>query len=127
MAEVTHVAKSLGELERSVMDVLWDADSAMTATAIIACLPNPELKANTILTVLSRLEGKGFVRRIKDGRAAVFSPTASRQDHVAGMLRQVLDDSGDPSAALAHFASSVSPEQADILRGALGGRRERNP
>lgn len=114
--------KSLGELERSVMDVLWGANLPLAATAIISHLPNPELKANTILTVLSRLEAKGFVSRTKNGRAAQFTPTGSRQDHTSEMLRQVLDDSGDPTAALAHFVSSVSTEQAEILRGALRGR-----
>lgn len=117
-----HSMRSLGELERAVMDVLWDSASPMPATSISAQLPNPDLKANTILTVLSRLETKGFVRRIKGNRASQFAPTASRQEHVAEVLRDVLNDSGDPTAALAHFASSVSSEQADILRGALHQR-----
>lgn len=114
--------KSLGELERSVMDVLWDSSVPMPATSIITRLPNPDLKANTILTVLSRLETKGFVRRTKGMRASEFTSTASRQEHVAGVLRDVLNDSGDPTAALAHFASSVSCEQADVLRSALRRR-----
>lgn len=114
--------RSLGELERSVMDVLWDSSVPMPATSIITRLPNPDLKANTILTVLSRLEAKGFVRRTKGIRASEFTSTASRQEHVAAVLRDVLNDSGDPTAALAHFASSVSSEQADILRSALRRR-----
>lgn len=105
------------------MNVLWDAADPMTVAELTTRLPNPDLAVTTVLTVLSRLEGKGFVVRHKAGRAASFAPTASREDHIAETLRAVLADAADPSAALAHFVGGASAAEADVLRGALRRRR----
>jgi predicted transcriptional regulator len=115
--------KTLGELERAVMNVLWDAPTPLTAAVLATRLPNTDLAATTLLTVLSRLEAKGFVRRARTGRAAEFAPTGSRAAHVAETLRAVLADATDPSAALAHFVGNASPAEADALRGALRRRK----
>jgi predicted transcriptional regulator len=115
--------KTLGELERAVMNVLWDAPGPLTVAALAGRLPNPDLAATTVLTVLSRLEAKGFVLRARVGRAAEFSPTESREAHVAQTMRAVLADAADPSAALAHFVGNASAEEADALRGALRRRK----
>ena len=115
--------KTLGDLERAVMNVLWDGAGPLTVAELATRLPNPDLAATTLLTVLSRLEGKGFVVRHKNGRAGSFAPTATREEHVAETLRAVLADAADPSAALAHFVGGASAEEADVLRGALRRRR----
>ena len=50
---------SLGDLERSVMDLLWDAEQPLTAYDIkdaIEANRGRGLAATTVLTVLSRLE-----------------------------------------------------------------------
>ena len=113
----------LGELERAVMDVLWEAAEAVTARQIAAALPERDLAQTTVLTVLSRLEGKRMVTRSRDGRAHTYVPAASREDHVAGLMHEVLgtagDDAGNRAAALARFADQVSAEDAAALRAAL--------
>ena len=58
---------SLGVLERLLMDILWSADRPLTANELRDALLEPAatgakpLATTTVLTVLSRLEGKGFV------------------------------------------------------------------
>ena len=57
---------SLGELERSVMEVLWTSDVALTANEMRDALALRDdaarmVATTTVLTVLSRLERKGFV------------------------------------------------------------------
>ena len=44
-----------GELERAVVDVLWDSPEPMTARAVTDALTGRELAVTTVLTVLSRL------------------------------------------------------------------------
>src|SRR5689334_7314790 len=102
----------LGELERAVMYVLWDAPGALTARAVVAALPGRELAATTVLTVLSRLERKGLARRVRDGRAHSYAPVASREEHVAELMREALGTAPDPGAVLARFAGTVSEEEA---------------
>ncbi|WP_328841678.1 BlaI/MecI/CopY family transcriptional regulator [Nakamurella leprariae] len=111
-----------GELERAVIDVLWDAGAPMTARAVADALPGRELAVTTVLTVLSRLEGKGVVRRIRDGRAHLYAAVASREEHTAALMHQVLDTATDRDAALARFVGSVSAPDLEALRRALDGR-----
>jgi len=109
----------LGELERAVMEVLWSADGPLTARAVAEALPDRELAQTTVLTVLSRLEKKGVVRRNRDGRAHRYAAVASREDHVAGLMRDVLGTAPDKTAALARFVGSVSEDEAAALAEAL--------
>jgi predicted transcriptional regulator len=110
---------TLGELERAVMEVLWSAGGPLTARAIAGGLPERDLAQTTVLTVLSRLEKKGVVRRDRDGRAHRYAAVASREDHVAGLMRDVLGTAPDKTAALARFVGSVSEDEAAALAEAL--------
>ncbi len=110
---------SLGDLERAVMDVLWAADGPLAATALRDTLPDRDLALTTVHTVLSRLEGKGFVEH-DDARPRRFHPRASRAEHAAELMHEVLGQAGDRQAVLARFVGSVAPEEARLLRQLLG-------
>jgi predicted transcriptional regulator len=109
----------LGELERAVMDVLWGSPEPVTARQVAGGLAARDLALTTVLTVLSRLENKGYVRRTRDGRAHHYEPTSSREDHVAVLMHEVLGAATDRNAALARFAGQVSREDAEALQSAL--------
>jgi predicted transcriptional regulator len=119
----------LGDLERAVMEVLWDLpasppdDSApATATArqiadrLVARRP---LAYTTVLTVLHRLERKRLVRRLREGRAHRYAPVASREAYVTQLMVEALGGVSDPGAVLVRFAETVSREEAEVLRRAL--------
>ena len=106
------------------MDVLWSAAGPMSAKEILVALPRDDLATTTVLTVLSRLERKEFVVRHRDGRAHTYEAAGTREEHIAGVMREVLGLAADPDAALVRFAGAVSPQEADVLRRALR-RRDR--
>ena len=109
---------SLGELERAVMELLWAADGPLPATALQTELRDRGVALTTVHTVLTRLEQKGFV--VHDGgRPRRFGPTASREEHAAELMHEVLGSSGDRQAVLARFVGSVDPAEARMLRGLL--------
>ena len=110
-----------GDLERAAMEVLWEAGPS-TARDVASRLAGRGLAYTTWLTVLGRLERKGLVRRERAGRAHTYAATASREDHIALLMRSALGQAADREAALQHFARSVSPDEADALRRALEGR-----
>lgn len=111
---------SLGELERAVMNVLWETDRDMTAREVQDQLADRDLATTTVLTVLGRLERKQLVRRIRDGRAHHYRPVASREDHVAELMTDALDDASDRGAALSRFLGSMSEDERSRLRDLLG-------
>jgi len=109
----------LGDLERAVMDVLWEIDEGLTVRQVSGRLADRELAHTTVMTVLDRLAKKGFAGRERDGRAWRYMPAASREAYVAELMLSALSQTGDRSAALARFARSVSDDEAQVLRHTL--------
>ncbi|WP_442932325.1 BlaI/MecI/CopY family transcriptional regulator [Micromonospora sp. NBC_01699] len=115
----------LGDLERAVMDVLWDRTTGSTSGAGITvrevadALSERELAYTTVMTVLDRLAGKGMVEREREGRAWSYRPAASREAHIARLMLDALDLAGSRDAALVRFARSVTGTEAEVLRAAL--------
>ncbi|WP_104194780.1 BlaI/MecI/CopY family transcriptional regulator [Cryobacterium sp. M25] len=119
---------SLGELERLLMDVLWEAEESLPAndlrdrllTPTTATARRKPLATTTVLTVLSRLETKGFVTRDRDTRPHRYRAVATRAEHTAELMHEVLGSAPDRQAALARFIGDVTPQEADVLRLLLG-------
>jgi predicted transcriptional regulator len=109
----------LGELERAIMEVLWQTDVSLTVREVSARLPERNLAHTTVMTVLDRLAKKGFARRQRDGRAWRYCPSATREAYVAELMLTALDQTGDRTAALTRLARSVSGAEAEALREAL--------
>src|SRR3954447_23060896 len=96
-----------GELERAVVEVLWDAGHPLTARAVGDGLQGRELAVTTVLTVLSRLEAKGLVRRTRDGRAQSYEAVASGEEPTRMVMQQVRATAADRDGALARFVGGV--------------------
>lgn len=117
---------TLGELERSVMDLLWQQPAPLTANELRDLLSHleasqgKELAVTTVLTVLSRLEKKGLVERERDIRPHRYRAVTSREEHTAELMHEVLGSAPDREAVLARFIGSVSADEASTLRKLLG-------
>ncbi|GIF50180.1 putative transcriptional regulator [Asanoa ferruginea] len=109
----------LGDLERAVMDVLWDRSGPATVREVVDGLAGRDLAYTTVMTVLDRLAGKGMVERERTGRAWSYQPIAGRDEYIAQLMLDALDLSGERDAALVRFARSVTGDEADVLRAAL--------
>ncbi|HEX6366114.1 MAG TPA: BlaI/MecI/CopY family transcriptional regulator [Agromyces sp.] len=112
---------NLGDLERSVMELLWTGDADLTANEVRDALgardmPSRHVATTTVLTVLSRLERKGLVARSRDVRPHRYRALLSREDHTAELMHEVLDRASDRDAALARFVSSATEGEAATLR-----------
>ena len=111
----------LGELERSVMEQLWKSETPLTANDVRDRLVDPGTPSRapattTVLTVLSRLERKGFVARARETRPHRYHALLTRAEHTAELMHEVLASSSDRDAALARFVGGVSAGEADTLR-----------
>ena len=112
--------RPLGDLERQVMDRLWDADRPMSVRDVLALLDNQDLAYTTVMTVLDRLGRKQLVTRVRDGRAFLYSPANAREELTSELMNAALDGAGrDRTAALVHFTENVSPEEAAAMRAVL--------
>jgi predicted transcriptional regulator len=114
----------LGELERAIMDVLWEAPDPLSVREVSGQLTDRDLAHTTVMTVLDRLAKKGFARRERNGRAWHYRAAESREAYVTELMLSALDQTGDRQAALARFARSVSGTEAQALLRALGALGE---
>lgn len=120
---------TLGDLERAVMDLLWEHHEAITANILRDLLsqrPSEQkldtrpLAVTTVLTVLSRLEKKGLVERERSSRPHRYRAVTSREEHTAELMMEVLGSAPDREAVLARFIGTVSAGEAETLRNLLG-------
>ena len=111
---------TLGELERSIMELLWARDEALSAYDLQDALADRKLAPTTILTVLSRLEKKGFVARERSSRPHRYRAAATREAHMADLMHEVLGGASDRTAVLERFVGQVSSAEAETLRRLLG-------
>jgi predicted transcriptional regulator len=108
----------LGELERRVMDVLWDSmETPLTGRQVADQLPDRAY--TTVLTILDRLRRKRMVERSTKARAHTFRAAASRESYMAELMVEALGGADDRGAVLVRFAATVTSEEAVVLRQAL--------
>jgi BlaI family penicillinase repressor len=114
----SHDPAELGELERAVLELIWDgAQSADQVRAHLEQHGRP-LKESTIRTVLRRLEEKGYVTHSVDSRTFLYRPTASRQA-VAGRAAQRIVDwfcAGSVETLLAGMVDSAVLDRKELQR-----------
>lgn len=102
---------ALGPLEAEVMGVLWAAGGPVSVREVVDRLNagrTSPLAYTTVMTVLSRLAGKGILSRRQEGRGFVYTPVVADTAEIA--VRGVLAEFGD--AALARFVERVELDPA---------------
>ncbi|KQU45759.1 transcriptional regulator [Rhodococcus sp. Leaf278] len=113
----------LGELERAVMDHLWESTDPQTVRQVHEALAtHRELAYTTVMTVLQRLAKKKLVVQQRDDRAHRYAPLHGRDELVASLMVDALSQapaSGGRAAALVHFVGQVGADEAAALREAL--------
>ena len=105
---------ALGELERSVMSVLW-GESERTFSVRDVAEYFRDHAYTTIMTVLSRLHDKGYVVESKSGRANVYRASTTKEEYVASLMGEALSQSDDRLVVLSHFAANMDDDDRAIL------------
>lgn len=115
--------RQLGQLEAAVMQLLWRLGHPVSVREMREALDHERpLAYTTVMTVMDNLHSKGFVVREKQGKAYLYTPASSRDEHTAEVLQEVLADSEDRTAALMHLVGKLDPSDAAELLAALSGR-----
>ena len=110
-----------GELEASVLAVLWAGERALTPGDIQRAIGG-DLARTTVNTILTRLFDKGVVVRTRVGRAFAYAPAQEAQDApglAARRMRSELEKEADRSIVLARFVSGLSEDDEQVLRALL--------
>ncbi len=82
--------KGLGELERQVLEFLWEHGPSTGEAVRAAVGKDRPLSDSTIRTVLRRLEAKQYVRHEMDGRQFLYSSAREPRKVAAEAVRNAL-------------------------------------
>ena len=110
----------LPDAELEVMQALWASDTPVPRAQLEERLAQTHpMATTTLLTLLSRLNEKGFVRVDKEGRKSLYAPLVTREDYLAAQSRsfiQKLCGGSLSTFASALCDSGLSKEELEELR-----------
>jgi len=113
--------RAAGELEAEVLAALWAAAGPLTAAHVRQAVGGG-LAYNTVQTILVRLYEKGLIGRVADGRRHEYFPVKGAEELAAEQMQALLSRGRDRQAVLQRFATSLSVEDARLLRAMLRRR-----
>jgi predicted transcriptional regulator len=121
--------RGFGDLEAVIMHMVWDRDGPVTVRELFRELGQERSIAyTTVMSTMDNLHRKGWLARVKEGKAYHYTPTASRAQYSARVMREALADGGDAEAVLSHFVAQIGDEESEALRAVvrrLAGREAR--
>ena len=120
----------LGRLELQIMNVVWDRGKA-TVYDVKEVISRGRTPAyTTILTMMRKLEAKGYLEHEVDERTYVYRATVSRQEVRQSLLGDLLERvfEGSPSLLVNSLVeqNKVTEEELREIQKLIGRRRRQN-
>jgi predicted transcriptional regulator len=119
--------RGFGDLEAVIMDRVWERGEPVTVRELFDELATERTIAyTTVMSTMDNLHRKGWLDRVREGKAYRYTATASREEYGARLMREALADGGDVEVVLSHFVAQIDSGESDALRSVLrklrGGR-----
>ncbi len=123
----------LSQAQLEIMNVVWERGDVTVADVWKAHLDHRKVARNTILTMLTRLEEKGWLRRDVQGHAHRYRAAVPREATMGAMIKDLVESAFGGSAKGLMVAllqgRGVSKEEAASIRELIDeaeGRRRRS-
>lgn len=112
--------KKLPDAELELMMIIWQSDKPVTRAEIEANLNSDrDVLPNTILSLLTRLEKRGFVKKIRNGKINYYSALVEKEPYLKeagrGLLDKMFQGSLKNFAAALYDGDELSQEDAAEL------------
>lgn len=106
----------LGELQRAVMETLWQRGEASVHQVRDSLGAKKTLAYTTILTTLQKLEKIGWLDHRAEGKSYVYFPKRSREQAGAGSVKRFLTRvfDGDAVAMFQHLIREGDLSEDDL-------------
>jgi predicted transcriptional regulator len=116
-----------GELEAVLMHRIWDHGGTLTVRDLFEELREERnIAYTTVMSTMDNLHRKGWLARVREGKAYRYTPVASREEYSARLMREAMAAAGDTEAVLSHFVAQMDGTESAALRAVLeklvGGR-----
>lgn len=116
----------LGDLQLRIMRVLWDS-GAVTVSEVQQRLGRQRLAYTTVATMLRKMEERGLVDHLEEGRKFLYRPVVSMDAVTRSMTGDLVDRlfDGSLAEAVSHLLESreISHEELDRLEQLIQQRK----
>lgn len=84
-------SKPLSELEHLVMDFVWSHGPCTADQVRESLAPNRPMKDSTVRTILRRMEKKGYIVHLVEGRTYLYRSVQPRESVAVRAVKQIVD------------------------------------
>jgi predicted transcriptional regulator len=120
---------ALSESQLAIMHVIWDGGEVTVTDVWNALSKRRAVARNTVLTLVDRLEKKGWLKRRADGQTHYYTAAAPRADTLGQVVHRLVDAAFAGSAEALVLAlldgRGVSDEEARRIRRLIDGAPNR--
>jgi len=120
----------LGELQRSVIEIIWELGRANVHEVRERLAGKKELAYTTVLTALQKLEKGGWLRHRSEGKSYVYLPTGTREQAGVKSLRKFIKHVFDGDAMLMFQQlireTNLKDDELRALRQMIDSKRKEN-
>ena len=113
-------SKNPTELELEILKVVWQIEPATVRQVRDALSGVRDLAYTTVMTVMSIMSDKGYLKRRKDGRSYVYEAVYREQKTSRGLLQDVIDRvfDGSATAVMQHLleTSDIDEDELNQIR-----------
>jgi predicted transcriptional regulator len=112
--------RGFGDLEAVIMQQVWDHGTPVTVRELFDELRlERSIAYTTVMSTMDNLHRKGWLNRVKEGKAYRYAATATREEYSARLMSEALADGGNTEAVLAHFVAEMDGEDSELLRAVI--------
>src|SRR5439155_10029500 len=108
IADMPRASSSLSPAQLEIMNVVWDRGEAGVAQIWQELARRRPVARNTVQTMLSRLQAKGWLHYRRDGNTFLYTAAHPRQRVLGGLVSRLIDTA---------FAGSASSMVLSLLQG----------
>lgn len=111
---------SLGDLEKQIMDFVWECKSCSVRDVLTELKKEKKLAYTTVATIMGRLVEKGILVRNIKGQNYLYEPKVSRENFIAKSVHNIFTTAVSTlgQEAAAYFIKEIqrlSPRNRDKL------------
>ena len=108
--------KNPTELELEILKVVWQIEPASVRQVRDALARVRDLAYTTVMTVMSIMVDKGYLKRRKDGRSYIYEAVYREQKARRNMLQDVVDRvfGGSTTAVMQHLLESSEIDDEEL-------------
>ena len=88
----------LSERQLEIMNVVWERGETTVADVWLALTRRGKIARNTVLTLMQRLEEKGWLRHRAEGNVFLYSATRAKESALGKMVSRLVDTAFQGSA-----------------------------